>query len=675
MADFQKLAQFIPALKPLEMASWYEEHAVRAKGTSHYHFISSHEKEVLDRIQCENLTVEQINEAFYGLTNKISPLRTIQFLSDIEGEGLLENGNEWRSMIPEMGVKKPPHGKSFSLMTVLGVNARAGVGFSILFFLSMAVLGLLDSGILPAPSLYPFGGSFLYSLLIIPVAVLLLANLRGIFSMIVFMLLGVKGDFVLYFRCGMPVFSMEKRAIISSPASIRRLYHVVVFLFFPFVALLLSAVFPYVPGRLAVVVREIFWISGVLFLFDLYLLWDSRLILMLEEFSMESSLGEKFKAFWEHGFATIESLYQKRFPKEEIFYGIGILQILWFLGYCFVFFYVLNENIPELKHLRLEHGPYIFIPPLVVAVAGPVFFLLAFIPFLLKKTAGLTVSLLDLGSRLVQKEKGRVAEDASVDLKRIHVFSLLSDEEIKKIEEHVTVAQYDANEVLVREGERGDTLFAIRRGQAVVTKRDSRGREKELAALKEGNVFGERAILGEGERTATVKSLTPIELYIIPKEIFSSLCEGLGERSWISQMLMAANAIKNTPALSDLPPQTILSFASHAVLERFNAGRTIFRKGDESNGIVYIVKKGEAAVAGAGPDGSDVVLKANDYFGEIALLSDSPRTATVTARTDMEVFAFRKAEFLALLFSNFPSLLEIETTEQKRLSELAGNRP
>jgi small-conductance mechanosensitive channel/CRP-like cAMP-binding protein len=77
---------------------------------------------------------------------------------------------------------------------------------------------------------------------------------------------------------------------------------------------------------------------------------------------------------------------------------------------------------------------------------------------------------------------------------------------------------YDAGEVLVREGERRDSLFLIERGQVKVVKGAEDGDSLELAILGGGDFFGERSLLTGEPRGATVISLTGCECFILDRE-------------------------------------------------------------------------------------------------------------------------------------------------------------
>ncbi len=70
---------------------------------------------------------------------------------------------------------------------------------------------------------------------------------------------------------------------------------------------------------------------------------------------------------------------------------------------------------------------------------------------------------------------------------------------------------------------------------------------------------------------------------------------------------------------------------------------------------LYIVKEGEAVVVARGDNGGEkelATLSKNDYFGEVALLRDVPRTATVRANGPMELYSLERGDFQMLLESS-----------------------
>ena len=98
----------------------------------------------------------------------------------------------------------------------------------------------------------------------------------------------------------------------------------------------------------------------------------------------------------------------------------------------------------------------------------------------------------------------------------------------------------------------------------------------------------------------------------------------------------------------------------HSIVERrYKAGEIVFRQGDYPDRL-YVIGSGEVEVIRETPGQPDMVLTRlgkDQFFGEIGILSDSPRTATVKAATDVEVLSIHRSYFTSL-FSYLPALRE-----------------
>lgn len=97
----------------------------------------------------------------------------------------------------------------------------------------------------------------------------------------------------------------------------------------------------------------------------------------------------------------------------------------------------------------------------------------------------------------------------------------LTPAELEEISQHAVPRQFKARTVLVSEGERTDNLYLILEGRvrAYVTGED--GREAVLSVMGPGEYFGEIA-LDEGPRSASVMTLEPCRLLVVPKDEFAS---------------------------------------------------------------------------------------------------------------------------------------------------------
>ncbi len=104
-----------------------------------------------------------------------------------------------------------------------------------------------------------------------------------------------------------------------------------------------------------------------------------------------------------------------------------------------------------------------------------------------------------------------------------------------------------------------------------------------------------------------------------------------------------------TELFGDLPPEERKELAGKATVKTVPAGELVFRRGDEGNSI-FVLAAGKVWVNLEGPDGEETVssLQAGDFFGEIALLTRSRRTATITASEDLTALEFQAADVLPL---------------------------
>src|SRR5207253_2311105 len=118
------------------------------------------------------------------------------------------------------------------------------------------------------------------------------------------------------------------------------------------------------------------------------------------------------------------------------------------------------------------------------------------------------------------------------------------------------------------------------------------------------------------------------------------------------------------PFLSSLPEATIERLARRALRESAREGEQIVEQGTPGERF-YVVDAGAVDVF---VDGSRVsTLRAGDYFGEIALLRDVPRTASVRARETAALLVLARDDFLAAVAGFAPSLTSAEAVVARRL--------
>ena len=102
----------------------------------------------------------------------------------------------------------------------------------------------------------------------------------------------------------------------------------------------------------------------------------------------------------------------------------------------------------------------------------------------------------------------------SDSLKKVYLFSSLASDERQLIAENLEEMRYARNELIIREGEAGDSFFIIEQGEVEVFVTSPTGTKKSLTILSVGDFFGEIALLTGERRTASVQALTEVRVFV-----------------------------------------------------------------------------------------------------------------------------------------------------------------
>ncbi len=114
--------------------------------------------------------------------------------------------------------------------------------------------------------------------------------------------------------------------------------------------------------------------------------------------------------------------------------------------------------------------------------------------------------------------------------------------------------------------------------------------------------------------------------------------------------------LKMVPLISEIDSSQLELLAFTSDTQTFESGHILFRQGDIGN-EAYIIVRGEVEVIKEGPERTITIatLGKNQIIGEIAILIDVPRTATIEAMTDLTTLVISKESFYRVV-SEFPSV-------------------
>ena len=113
--------------------------------------------------------------------------------------------------------------------------------------------------------------------------------------------------------------------------------------------------------------------------------------------------------------------------------------------------------------------------------------------------------------------------DKMIHLKKIYVFSDLQVRELAAISSVANEKDYPQEEIVVKEGESGDTMFLIVSGEVSVIRNHGTEQETVIAKIAEDDYFGEMALFEDKPRSATVKTNTDAKLLAVGKLEFEEI--------------------------------------------------------------------------------------------------------------------------------------------------------
>jgi CRP-like cAMP-binding protein/Zn-dependent protease len=226
-----------------------------------------------------------------------------------------------------------------------------------------------------------------------------------------------------------------------------------------------------------------------------------------------------------------------------------------------------------------------------------------------------------------------------------------------------------AHSIVVWEGEPGEDYYLIAAGEVEAWAAKARpgprpesplwepdpNKFRLVGRLATGSGFGEMALLQGGTRHTSIRAATDVTLYVVDKETFlRAVDEHRGMAVALEEEMtlraLATSAGKTSP-FANLAPETLRWLALRLQRVQFGPGEDIVLQGEEGDAL-YIIRSGRVEALGRRTDGSEyqlVTLGPGQPFGEQALLSNEPRSATIRTLEPVEVLRLSREDFQAVL--------------------------
>mmetsp|Transcript_32194 Transcript_32194/g.68485 ORF Transcript_32194/g.68485 Transcript_32194/m.68485 type:complete len:873 (-) Transcript_32194:64-2682(-) len=285
-------------------------------------------------------------------------------------------------------------------------------------------------------------------------------------------------------------------------------------------------------------------------------------------------------------------------------------------------------------------------------------------PFELAKMIG-NQSLLDVLEKEVDRYNTTTFMDSINFVSKVPIFSSILPADYPRVAAAFSKRNYMPGECVIQQGQPGSELFFIQEGRAAVLIQApyQTGPEK-VAELTVGDVFGENALLQEVPRNATVQAIERMSCSALSRHDFEQLglrsklhfkkrravgggpypedssIAAASKKTAAEERLITQGMLANKnlgPLMKSLSAQELADIAQRACKIHAKPGETIITQDSLKADRFYVIQEGNfdiiqnsTTVFQMGPGGS---------FGELALLYQSPRNATVRATSDAVLWA------------------------------------
>ena len=232
-------------------------------------------------------------------------------------------------------------------------------------------------------------------------------------------------------------------------------------------------------------------------------------------------------------------------------------------------------------------------------------------------------------------------------LAQVVQFSDFSPAQRGELADRLGVRLAEPGEVLIRQGEIGGTFYVLVSGVARVVVEDASGDERTVARFGAGDAFGEAALIRFEPRSATVWIESAALLLTLERESFAAFLRAHPEllpRVFDRQADLAL--VREAAIFADLSGGQVTALCRRFSPRPVEAGEVVITMGEVGDRF-YLVREGEFEVRIE--TGPVATLRRGETFGEIALLRDVPRTASVIALCAGELLSLEREDFQSLL--------------------------
>ena len=229
------------------------------------------------------------------------------------------------------------------------------------------------------------------------------------------------------------------------------------------------------------------------------------------------------------------------------------------------------------------------------------------------------------------------------------LFNSLEDKDLQTVIDSFEEKKYKAGENVITQGDEGDVLYLVDSGELDCEKVFKAGDPPTfLKKYHAGESFGELALLYNAPRAATIRATTESTCWALDRECFNNIVKNAA----IKRREKYENTLKKVEILKSIDPYELGQICDALKIKLITKGDYIIKQGEKGDEF-FILDEGKAHAEKVFEEGKPPErvkeYESGGFFGELALLKNEPRAASIIADTHCKCLYLDRMAFKRLL--------------------------
>ena len=229
------------------------------------------------------------------------------------------------------------------------------------------------------------------------------------------------------------------------------------------------------------------------------------------------------------------------------------------------------------------------------------------------------------------------------------LFNSLEEKELNTVIDAFEEKRYVKGDYVIRQGEQGDVLYLIEKGTLNCYKKFNKDEDdKFLKVYNPGESFGELSLLYNAPRDASILANEECILWALDRECFNNIVKEAAMKKREKYEMF----LKSVDILKQVEDYELSQICDALQVKKIAKGTELIKQNQNADNF-YIIEEGEAyAMKTFNPGDEPKLVKEyqkGNYFGELALIKNEPRAASVFTKTDCRLLSLDRMSFKRLL--------------------------